>query len=229
VIEFDQPSAYDAERLTAYILCVDLAAWALDVAYHCDRLGLDPVIVDHGTTYPPSLELLRGCPYPVEWRGKNSPHGFWYKLYRTLPARYVVTDCDLDLSSVPDDAVSVMAGVLDSDPTVAKVALSLEILDLPDTLLAQFARAHELQFWQQQRPDGHFDAMTDTTFALYDHRKPAPRYEAVRLNRPYTARHLPWYLEPGTIPADLAHYLRSVDTTNTHWSRQLLPILEKGG
>ena len=37
----------------------------------------------------------------------------------------------------------------------------------------------------------YFDAPIDTTFALY--KVPFHSFNAIRTNRPYTAKHMPWY------------------------------------
>jgi hypothetical protein len=53
----------------------------------------------------------------------------------------------------------------------------------------------------------YFDALTDTTFALYRYPIKEFGYSAVRTNRPYTARHLPWYFRDDSIlPDDEIYY-----------------------
>jgi hypothetical protein len=113
--------------------------------------------------------------------------------------RYVVTDSDLDLSRVPTDLLDLMNDGLDKYPQIIKAGLSLELDDLPeDGLLTEKVRRWEAAFWRDRLDDQFWLANVDTTFAL--HRAGTiwtGVAHALRTDRPYTARHLPWY-DPDT-------------------------------
>ena len=63
-----------------------------------------------------------------------------------------------------------------------------------------------------------WDADIDTTFALY---KPnsAFSYKGLRLDRPYTIQHAPWYLDVCCISEEWQYYLEHVSGVSTWGSR----------
>ena len=87
----------------------------------------------------------------------------------------------------------------------------MEINDLPPT---EFCPAnYEKQFWQRPLDDMYFDAAIDTTFALY--KTPIHTYNAIRTNRPYCCKHLPWYyFDLEDMPEDEQYYFHT--TAETH-------------
>jgi hypothetical protein len=102
---------------------------------------------------------------------------------------YVVTDSDLDLSGIPLDVLDVLRAGLERYPQVHKAGLSLEINDVPaDTLNLDWERS----LWTRRIDDLWFDALVDTTFAMY-RRGAGWAGNGMRSDRPYTARHVPWY------------------------------------
>jgi len=63
----------------------------------------------------------------------------------------------------------------------------------------------ESQFWQKPLDNQYFHGDIDTTFALY--RIWHPSLCAIRTNRPYTARHIPWYYDNyDKLPEDELYY-----------------------
>ena len=172
--------------------------------------GIDPVFVDNNSDYPPLLEYYKNCPYQVLRMNKNYGHqvvwqqGLLNEL--SLPDYYIVTDPDLDLSGIPDDFLSILEAGLKKYPQFDKCGFSLEINDLPPT---DFCPAgYEKQFWEHKLDDMYFKAAVDTTFALY--KVPFHSYNAIRTNRPYTAKHMPWYyFDFDDMPEDEQYYFRT--------------------
>lgn len=181
---------------------------------------------DHGSTYRPLLDWYETNPCEVRRYDNDGPHGFFVRRdHLRERGPFVHTDCDLDLSRVPADAVDVMLRAYDANPWATKAGLSLEIEDIPDGLpWAGEVRGWESYFWRERTPDGNFVAPLDGTFALYDsgRRNPADDfYRAVRLDRPYTARHRPWYLTRGDASdPEIANYF-GVPSAQSHWSRRV--------
>jgi hypothetical protein len=209
-------------KIPAYLIMRDLLTWPKAMAEQCTRLGFDPVVlVDNGSTYPPLLEWYSRCPYEVIRLENHGHTGFWaVGLDKQQKGYYVVSDPDLDLSRVPDDLIPVMVAAYERHQHITKVGLSLEIEDLPDEFpLKRAVRNQEAFYWHFPSADGHWHAEVDTTFALYGNKKWGKNfYQAVRLNRPYTARHLPWYRHPGNVTDEELYYLRNA-ATPTHWTR----------
>ncbi|HOV61689.1 MAG TPA: hypothetical protein PK349_11605 [Candidatus Hydrogenedentes bacterium] len=200
------------------------------------RLGLKPVIVDNASTYPPLLAWLdqQKQVEVVRARQNHGPRVAWALGLVHAEKRCVVTDGDLDLSSVPDDAIEILNEGFSLDKTAHKVGLSLAIGDLPaEAPLTSEIRQWEHAYWK--KPTGQakgvtfYEAPIDTTFALYDNRRPGSIYgPALRVGPPYMARHLPWYWTRDSINDELRFYLKTTLTerpSGISWSFRLAQVL----
>ncbi len=174
--------------------------------------GLEPIFVDNNSDYPPLLEYYKATPYQVLRMEGNYGHEVVWRhgVIETLGIKedYIVTDPDLDLSGVPDDFAWVLNEGLRRYPQYDKCGLSLEINHLP----IKSARTWEERFWQQPLDSVFFHADVDTTLALYQYHKQVryPSFSAMRTNRPYTARHVPWeYHDAKDLPEDEQYYYRT--------------------
>lgn len=179
-------------------LCEDLEA-----------IGLTPIIIDNLSTYPPLLEWYKQCKYKIHYLNQNLiGRALWTSgVINEYPDRfYLSTVCDIDISNVPKDVVEVMHKVMDANPDVYKVGLSLEINDLPDNAYTKEIIAHETQFWQN-KIEGGFIAPIDNGLSLYDKERKGEFMNAIRLDRPYTCRHYDWYLTPETITEEDVYYM----------------------
>jgi len=122
-----------------------------------------------------------------------------------------------------------------------KVGPSLRIDDLPSQ--HQHIWDWEIQFWKKPtyvcldcrkqmgeclynmgkctgRSITAYDALIDTTFALYQPGSAAwhPERTHYRLAPPYVFRHLPWYETSTSEERD--YYIRTSDARWTHWARE---------
>jgi len=184
-------------RLT---LPVNLANWVA-------QRGLEPVFIDNNSNYPPLMEYFHNCPYIVMHMNKNYGHTVVWNPETTILQRlgiignYIVTDPDLDLTGIPNDFLQVLEEGLRRYPQYDKCGLSLEINDLPNQVTIDW----ESQFWQKPLDEQYFHANVDTTFALYKTKYAS--LNAIRTNRPYTARHVPWYYDLiDKLPDDESYY-----------------------
>lgn len=172
--------------------------------------GISPVFIDNNSDYPPLLEYYKTTKYEVIRMDKN--YGYqvvWQQgiLSRlNITGNYIVTDPDLDLSGIPDDFLSILEEGLRRYPQYDKCGFSLEINDIAPT---EFSPAvYEKQFWQHPLDEMYFQAPIDTTFALY--KVPYHSFNALRTNRPYTCRHMPWYyFDFEDMPEDEQYYFRT--------------------
>lgn len=174
--------------------------------------GIDPVLVDNNSDYPPLVQYLSHCPYQVMHMNKNYGYQVVWNPETTILQRlgitgnYIVTDPDLDLTGIPDDFLSVLEEGLRRYPQYDKCGFSLEINDLPHTEFNPIK--YEKQFWQHPLDKMYFKAAIDTTLALY--KVPFHSFNAIRTNRPYTARHMPWYyFDFEDMPADEQYYFQT--------------------
>jgi hypothetical protein len=202
--------------------------------------GTELTIVDNASTYPPLLDWYERCCYRVVRLGDNcGPYAPWDAGVVMAPdehraqyssAYYVVSDPDLSLESCPLDLVDVLVEGWSRYPFVSKVGVSLEIDDLPTTSpLAEGVKGWESQFWRDRRDDEFFDAAIDTTLALYQVDVPFARVKetgnSLRTDRPYTARHLPWYIDPREMSAEEEYYVRT--TRAGHWGMALQRLVRQ--
>jgi len=175
--------------------------------------GLEPVFIDNNSDYKPLIEYYKHCPYEVVWMAQNYGKGVvWDQGISerlNIKGEYIVTDPDLDLTGVPDNFLSILREGLRRYPQFDKCGFSLEINDVTDQsiyYMGQTIKQWENQFWVNPMDTEYFNAAIDTTFALYNTDKFS--LEALRTNRPYTARHVPWYYDQGR-PKDELYYLQT--------------------
>ena len=196
--------------MKAFIITYNRLNLPVNMAKFLFNHGIDPVFVDNNSDYPPLLEYYKRTSFGVIRMKEN----YGYKVVWEqgvlddfgITGNYIVTDPDLDLSGIPDDFLDVLEAGLTKYPQYDKCGFSLEINDLPDTPFNPVG--YELQFWQRPLDGRYYDAPIDTTFALY--KVPFHSFKAMRTNRPYTARHLPWYyFNFEDMPDDEQYYFKT--------------------
>lgn len=211
-------------RVKCYINNRDRFTWTKNIVREIVRLGGEPIIIDNASTYPPLLSWYQSCDCRVVRLGDNvGARAPWISgtLERELSdgELYVATDPDLDLSRVPDDALSVLVRGLDKYD-VRKAGLSLEINDVPQALLStqqingKTLFQIESAYWKERLDHQFWQAPVDMTFALYRHNTAKMGWAAmdksfpsgVRADRPYTARHLPWYRTESDLDEEDRYY-----------------------
>jgi hypothetical protein len=218
--------------IPVFIIMHDLYTWPRLMAEHIAQLpGARPIFVDNASTYPLLLEYYETCPFEVIRLPQNiGHHAPWdaFLIESRTDDLYVVTDPDLDISSVPLDVLVRLEAGLKSHPTVSKAGLSIEINDIPlDYVKREQVLEWETPFWSRPLPDGRwYDAPIDTTFAMYSIHKgwPGGFLGAVRAERPYTVRHLPFYLTRENVSDEYRYYMEhaSVVSSSSQYLRGVL-------
>lgn len=175
---------------------------------------LDVIIYDQQSTYPPLLEYYKTCPAEIVYSKINGgPHSVWGDdLNHHLTDYFIVTDSDCSYEGVPDDWLDKMLNIAQNN---MKVGFSLD-LDLPETPLREDIIRWESQFWINKNEHGWI-ADIDTTFALYPPNSPFTP-TAIRLDKPYCIKHIPWYLNE--IPEEWKYYIENASSIST-WGTQL--------
>ncbi len=143
-------------------------------------------------------------------------------------SRYVVTDCDIDMSIASADAISVYDELLDLFPEAGCVGPMLRIRDIPRKypLFNWVMNRHIEQFWRRE-PEwaitthgkiAFLHAEIDSSFALHRADEPYRRNKmGIRVYHPYEARHLDWYLTK----IDALSYFDSSSAGIAHWSSRI--------
>jgi len=213
------------------MICRDRLSYAQRCLGALRAAGLDVVLVDHGSTYPPMVDWLRDL--GARWAGSDAlhvsgwpnqhPRDLWTPgniishMLTDADERFIVTDCDV----VPDpdcpaDWVERLGALLDQQPAARKAGLGLRTDDLP----AHFERAAMVREWERQfqhRDDGgrlHASAGLgtavwadiDTTLAMYRRYEPFALGPALRMRAPYVARHLQWYEDTANPTVEQMYY-----------------------
>ncbi len=187
-----------------------------------------PIIVDNASTYQPLLDwYANDCEFEVIRLMDNMGHHAPWRaniVQQCVSQFYCVTDCDLDVEDVPADLMEVLRAPLLSCIRgacgIKKCGVSLRIDDLPDyqTDVVKWER----QFWRRPIAGGrYYRAPIDTTLCMYPASLPvsmATRVVGVptlRTGDPYTARHMPWYLDPTNLDAENANYFATANESNS--------------
>jgi glycosyltransferase involved in cell wall biosynthesis len=221
------------KKIPIFINNFNLLTWPRAMADSLSRVPENEVVfIDNASTYQPLLDYYATCPYRVirlrdncgPWAGwqegiiqKVMDEGGWFG-----DRIYAYTDPDMDLSSVPVDVVQFLVSGLLTEDRVKKCGLGLEIRDVDDTPVRNEVVFHQERYWSKRyEKDGRFfEAGIDTTFACYksigEHGERTYRLEHLHLraDRPYVARHLPWYVNAGNVTEEYLNYLRIA----RHWA-----------
>jgi len=198
---------------------LDLPRKMADYLADCD--GIEPIIVDNGSTYEPLLEYYKHCPHKVEMLNANwGPAGIFLcgvlEKYG-VSENFIITDPDLDLSNIPKDFLHILQLGLDRHSFAHKSGFSLEINDLLDNELKDYILGWESGAWGVKLDDMFYKAYIDTTFCLC--RKIYNDFPSVRTDRPYTAKHVPWYYTKENLPDDEKYYLQHTSACSAYAER----------
>lgn len=152
-------------------------------------------ILDQESTYEPCINYYKNCGAEVIYLKNLGPYSLWSKasyLINNYP--FIVTDPDCGYENIPEDWLDKMLHILEKSQHF-KVGFSIEINDLNENKRKKEIIDWEKKYWQKydEKFDGYV-GLTDTTFCLY-REKSIFAYNSIRLNRPYTIKHIPWYLE----------------------------------
>jgi hypothetical protein len=180
-------------------------------------------ILDQSSTYPLLLEWYKTIPEIVHYlETNNGPQVAWDVKYKHLRNEmFIIADPDCTYDNVPSDWLDVMMNKLQNN-NISKVGFSLRIDDLPNTEIGNAARIHESKYWKNKIGDC-WDAHVDTTFSLHKPNTPFT-YDALRLDEPYTIKHVPWYITSENITEEWRYYLKHASSVSTWGSKLKLNI-----
>lgn len=144
------------------------------------------------------------------------------------PQRYVVGDCDIDLSIADPRALDIYDELLNRFRDAECVGPMLRIRDIPPSypLFNRVMNRHIEQFWNRvpqlvDTPLGQvafIPALIDTSLALHRAGEPFRRLKSgLRVYEPYEARHLDWYF--GAEHCDT--YTDSSNPAVSHWNNRV--------
>jgi len=180
-------------------------------------------IIDNKSSYPPLLAYYKQTKHTVFCLDKNVGHtALWdthiFMLFKNQ--YYIYTDPDvIPVEECPLNFVGYFKSILAKYPLKGKVGCALKIDDLPETYpLKEEVIAWEKQFWDKELEPNVYDAMVDTTFALYrpNVKGEAAYLPALRVGGDFCARHLPWYASGNLTEEE--HFYRQTATKIASWN-----------
>jgi hypothetical protein len=211
----------------AFIIFRDRVTYARRCMTALLAADLEPVVVDHGSTWPEAvtwLEHLDRSAITVLRREGGHPRGLqaWPPFRKAAGSeRYIATDPDVVPSGgCPRDWPQHLGRLLDAYPAGAKAGLGLRTDNLPD----HYSRKRqviewEAQFWQHPvGGDGAYWASIDTTLAMYREESGFQLEGAIRTGAPYLADHLPWHENLENLTAEQRYYYEHAERGVAHWA-----------
>ena len=211
--------------MKAFIIFRDRVTYGKLCVAAMETAGLEPVIVDQGSTYQPALTWLDDFEMAggeVLYRGGGHPRDLWnwepFSASRG-DGRYIVTDPDVIPSpDCPLDWPHRLSWMLDKYPGIAKAALGLRTDNLPD----HYSRKQQVidwedQFWQDELEPGVYRAPVDTTLSMYRERS-AFMMDGLRMGFPYVADHLAWHENLEALQPETAYYYEHAERGISHWA-----------
>lgn len=199
------------------LISYETLRWLRDMVSDLLRLRFTNIhIVDNASTYPPLLDWFQQLPAGVVLHrleanvGKYAPWKSGLTRQLTAPGGYyVVSDPDLDLSTLPDTTLEHMVSVFDEHPGTTKVGTAIRLDDVPkDSICGSYPERYGKDlFWSKTIGEDLYRGNIATTFAVYrvSNQSPSSSRRDVRCAGPYTVRHLPWYLRESDIGEEERH------------------------
>lgn len=216
----------DSKRIPIIINNRNRITYLLQLIDSLEKKGYTNIhIIDNNSSYPPLLDYYKRCPYHVYRLERNVGYlALWktdiYKKF--IKDYYVYTDSDVvPINDCPDDFMEFFLATLKKFRSAEKVGFSLMIDDLPDTYLKKEKVIEwEKRYYEKKKNHLLYIAPIDTTFALY---RPFIKKEVIhshltfRTAFPYSARHLPWYVDSSNLGEEEKYYIENA-STSTHWT-----------
>lgn len=225
--------------MKAFVLTRDRVTYAERCIEALMTAGLDVVVVDHGSTWIPMLDLLDrvrhlpaffdGLPRLIRSENRH-PRDLWRPdgpiATQVHPGeRFIVTDCDVvPAKDCPPSWVHMLSELLDKRPAAVKVGLGLRTSDLPPWFAhRKMVRAWEAKYQapmaapvllEDAQQHGVW-ADIDTTLAMYRRYEPFKLGPAIRTSAPFEALHLPWYEDSANPTDEQAFYAKHAQ--HGHW------------
>lgn len=220
----------DCSNMPIYIISFNRLSYLQKIIEVLERYGLKNIhIIDNASTYPPLLEYLKKTPYKVYHMSKNYGHKVFFEADEFKKVRensyFVLTDPDVvPTDDCPADFMDLFYHLLKSYPKINKVGFSLKTDDLPEyNVMKSLIMRWEKQYYKKAINNFapiYYNSAIDTTFAMYRPQKNVKGkqfFKAIRVGKPYEARHLPWYKNLNIITEEDKFY-NSLDCGSGNWN-----------
>ncbi len=230
---------------TVFVITYNLLSTTKKLVEDIKRMNGVAVLMDNQSTYPPMLEWFKEVqddprvlyvklpqnfgPRVVHYMYTTPKFNNVYSLVkeqykrkfdRELPPIPIITDCDIDISEIPDDGLDVLSNLMAYDRAILKrykkIGFSLRIDDLPNFPVLNKTKTWEAQFFTNPSTlagvQVYANTLLDTTFQAFNPKIPHGTFfgPAIRTGSPYVARHIPWYWDPDNLGEEETYYLKNL-------------------
>jgi hypothetical protein len=206
------------DRVTS--LC-RLISWLLEAGH------TNITVLDNDSSYPPLLEYYETLDglvtvAPLAKNLGSKAVWVWSESTKCVKSPFVYTDSDIvPTEECPKDLIDFLIRVSERFGSPNKVGVGLKIDDLPDCYAKKdWVCQWESQYWDKKvgEMDGVpiYSAFVDTTFALYPEFKLFSLH-GIRTGPPYTARHVPWYVDSANPSEEDLYYERHASRSFHNW------------
>ena len=211
------------KKIKAFIINRDLITWPKAMVEWMSNVPeLEPIIIDNASTYPPLLEWYNTNPCRVIKLETNYGHrvlwssGLIFKEITNEDEYFLLTDPDLDISTVPYDVIDKLKEYIHKY-SLSKCGLAIRIDDLPDAYpLKNQVLIWETPFWSNKLEEDLYNSPIDTTFALHNAKESkGHKIGGARLGGDYTLRHLPFYMTEESLTEEFAYFCNHADASST--------------
>lgn len=178
---------------------------------------VDIIVLDNQSDYEPLLDMYPKLGVNVVYLPENFGHTalhHWGGHMGFKNRFFIYTDSDvIPKEDCPGDLVDYLVFQKMNKPEHNKIGASIEIDDIPNGYpFKSEVLEWESKYWKERRGEFYF-ADVDTTFAAYDRENESAKFHSVsnclRSDRPYTVRHMPWYLT--SLDEEEIHYIKSAN------------------
>lgn len=201
----------------------DLFSWTkamVDKLKKFDNIG-DIIIVDNDSTYEPLIEWYKTNPCEIVYLQKNLGHiGAWSSgtVERLNSDYYVVSDPDLGIDDIPNDALTYLYDNL-IKYNLNKIGFGLDWKSVKlDSPYYNHLMGYEKNRWANSKLENniYFNVDIDTTFALYS--KKSYFIGGASTGSPYIAKHYPWFFteEERKNNEEFSYYLKRANSSSSY-------------
>lgn len=208
--------------------------------------GQPVILLNNGSDYPPCIEWInkiRGRYEVIDMERVNNTIelyanirngvGIWKQKHGEQIDAYIITDPDIELENPKLPWIHTLLRCLQKHSGVVAVGPNLRTDDIPDyyplkqKTLCDESKNH-INNWFKWENVRIKHSRIDTTFAMYrkDYIKEGPEIKALRIDAPYCARHLDWYLHPKKLTHDQIHYFKASKDITHYGGYTLKKIIE---
>lgn len=205
-----------------------------------NKTPFEIVFYDSMSTYKPTIHFLKQQEKKgtkVYWSNLNNHKLVLNKVKDYLKQNpqckyFVITDPDIELDKVNSNILEYYQFLLEKYK-VMSVGPMLRIDDIPNYYPKKQSaiEGHTRQFWHKTPKKVKFQgnmyniqfSPIDTTFQLFSKKNiPTnfPNTNCIRCYKPYSARHLDWYIDPNNMSRDQIYYSNKA-TSIAHWGKNI--------